>query len=614
MADIEEFKTLFEADREHSAEWRSQAYDDFEFVAGRQWDAEEIAYLKEQKRPVIVFNRVNPVIQAVAGSEIKNREEVRFFPVEEGDIKAADILSQVAEWFRQKADADSVESDAFFDALVCGMGWTYTRVNYDDDPDGVPSMEHIDPLEMVWDRNARKKCLSDATRFWHVRTMTLAEAKRLFPDADPRQLDASWADLSFGKGGDREDKYGEDAYRDTESLESDDAIDPLRTVTIVHLEIKEYRNEWRVFLPGSNEPIWLDDEKFEKLKERFPEIQGVKQRRAIWKKYFLGNDILEEMELVTSGPGFQCITGYRDHNNGTWFGLLHFMRDPQKWANKWLSQILHILNTMAKGGVIVEKGAIDDTRKFLYSWAKSDEVTFVDDIQGIQPKPMQSVPSQLFSLMQYAVNSISEVSGVNPEALGMRAAIQPIGLEQERKETALTILSNLFDSLRQYRRRQGAVMFDLIRNFLADGRLIRIVGEGGAQYMPLVIDANRKYDIYVDEAPQSPYIKEKVWSFIAPMITQIPPQITAQLMEYAPIPASVAEKIKAALMQISQPDPMQQQAQTLELQKKAADTQMTQSAAMSKQAEAAERMAKAQQAKAKVNLDAAKIAADFMKE
>ena len=614
MADIEEFKTLFEADRDHSSKWRQNAYEDFEFVAGRQWDDEELAYLREQKRPTIVFNRVNPVLQAVAGSEIKNREEVRFFPVEEGDIKAADIFGQVAEWFRQKADADSVESDAFFDALVCGMGWTYTRINYEDDPDGTPSMEHIDPLEMVWDRNARKKCLSDATRFWHVRTMTLAEAKRLFPDAEPRLLDASWADLSYSRPSDREEKYKEEAFTDRDYLEPEDAIDPLRTVTIVHLEIKEYRNEWRVFLPGSNEPLWLDDEKYESLREKFPEIRGVKQRRAVWKKYFLGGDILDEIELVTSGSGFQCITGYRDHNKGTWFGLLHFMRDPQKWANKWLSQILHILNTMAKGGVIVEKGAIDNPREFLYSWAKSDEVTFVDDIQGVQPKPMQSVPSQLFTLMQYAVNSISEVSGVNPEALGQRAAIQPIGLEQERKETALTILSNLFDSLRLYRRRQGSVMFDLIRNFLADGRLIRVVGEGGAQFIPLAIDADKKYDIYVDEAPQSPYIKEKVWSFIAPMITQIPPQITAQLLDFAPIPTSVAEKVKAALMQLAQPDPMQMQAQMVDIQKRAADTQMTQAAAMAKQADAAKRMAEAEKAKADINLGAAKIAADFMKE
>ena len=621
MADysFEDLVSLFLADERHSREWRKNAYESFEFVAGRQWSAEDEAKLRAENKVPVTFNRVNPVLHAVAGSEIKNREEVRFFPVEEGDIEGADLMTQAAQWFRNKAEADTEESEAFYDTLVCGMGWTRTYVDYDADPDGEPAAQHIDPLEMVWDCGARKRGLKDARRFWHVRTIPLSEAKEMFADkfkADS-ELNASWARLDTLKNTSIDPKRPE--YQEMGVKSGDEDIDE---VTIVHLEIKCHEKAWRVFDVEQNAIVWMNDEEYETYQERInilaeqaglpaPEIKAVRQTRTYWRKYFIGGKILETIDLDTTEPSFHCITGYKDHNSGTWFGLLEMMKDPQRWANKWLSQILFMLGVLAKGGVMVRKDAVEDTNDFRRSWARADEVTVVDDLEGIAPKPQQSVPSQMFTMVQHAIQSITEVSGVNPEILGQRAAIQPIGLEQERKETALTILANLFDSLRVYRRRQGKLIYELLKNYLNDGRLIRIVGEGQARYVPLAVRQDVKYDVFVDEAPQSQYVKQQVWQFVAPMLPQIPPQITAELLKFAPIPASIAEEVSKKLAQMAQ-DPAAQMQKQLDIAKQQADIQMTQSAAMSKQAEAEQRQAEAQSKKAKINLDVAKTAADFV--
>ena len=64
-------------------------------------------------------------------------------------MKKNELPTSAGKWFRQQCDAEDEVGDAFRDLLVCGMGWTETRLDFGDKPEG-------DPLEMVWDRGAQK--------------------------------------------------------------------------------------------------------------------------------------------------------------------------------------------------------------------------------------------------------------------------------------------------------------------------------------------------------------------------------------------------------------------------------------------------------------------------
>jgi len=575
--ELRKFQRWFRRDREHSNNWREEAKEDYDFVAGEQWSQEDQNLLKDQLRPCITFNRIDPLIRSVSGEQINNAQEVRYIPREEGDVKANEYLTSAAEWLRDQCDADDEESDAFWDAAVCGMGWTESRLSDDDPEEPMPIVDRVDPLEMFWDCDARKRNLIDNRRVWRVREMPSESAQRMFPDAVKSDLDATWARDDGTTGtvkDDRERDYERDKDTDGEGYDDD------QPVTIVHCEWWETEPYIKVAVPpalalvmegvGPDGTMDMAPEEFDGVKERLIELAGgepirsVKLQRKVFKRAFLGRTILKE------GPSpcpdhfsFNCITAFRNRNKGTWYGLVRAMKDPQRWANKWLSQTLHIMNSNAKGGIVAERGITEDHRKFETDYAKPDSVHWVEDgtlgqYPKLQPKQVAQFPAGFFQLMTFAISSVRDVAGINLEMMGMREANQPASLEYQRRQAGVTILAQLFRSLRRYHRNQGKVLLYFIQHRLSPKQLVRIIGENGEKsYQPLEVvramkGADVKYDIIVDEGPSSPNQRERVWSMIGEKFWDLPPQIQLALLKYSPFPLSVVEEVRKAAEQASQ--------------------------------------------------------------
>src|SRR3990167_5907606 len=159
IAQLRLFKRWWWDDSTHSAEWRAGAKADFSFLAGRQWDPEDEAKLEDETRPVIVFNRALSIIKAVAGIEINGRHEIQYLPRGTEDTAVNEVLTAGSRWMADQSDAEDEESEAFQHALICGMGFTESRLSYDDNPQGEYVEEAINPLEMYWARGTRKKNL-----------------------------------------------------------------------------------------------------------------------------------------------------------------------------------------------------------------------------------------------------------------------------------------------------------------------------------------------------------------------------------------------------------------------------------------------------------------------
>lgn len=610
----QQFKEWFVNDRTHLDKWREEAREDYDFVAGRQYDDEELKVLRKKKRPVVVFNRIGPVVDSVHGQEIGNRREVRYIPREMGDAVANEMLTGAAEWFRDQSNAETHESDSFWDMLVSGLGWTETRIDYEEQKDGKPSIDRIDVFEMFYDFNAKARNLTDARRVHRVRRLPLSEATAMFPGYTREQLDATWTTVSTV--GDLTNIPNEEGGQDT-----GDGM-----VTIVHCQWIERESYYVAQDPTTGEEAEFSVSEYQTANTRMQallgvKLEGVQMRRKVRKQAFFGDIVLAYGPAPCPNKfSFQAITGKRDRNRNTWYGLVRSMKDPQRWANKWLSQTMHIMNSNAKGGLMAEKDAFENVRKAEESWTDPDAITWMKSgaISGgkIRDKPPAAFPAGFMQLTEFAVSSIRDTSGVSVEMLGLREAGQAASLEAQRKQAGMTILQPFFDALKYYREEQGCVMLYYIQHDLSNGRLIKIMGPEGAKYVPLIKQASEEYDIIVDDAPTSPNQKEAAWAIMMQLLpifgATLPPDMLTTLLEYSPLPSTIVEKLKKQAEQTQQQQAEQaQKAQAAAEQREGAEVQKIQSETQKNQATAQSSVVGAQVDMGKLELEKATSGYNF---
>lgn len=580
------------------AEWRDEARESYDMVAGKQWAEEDANKLTSEGRVAAVFNRLGTIIDAVSGSEVNNRQEVRYIPREIGDVAANEVLTGAAQWVRDNCDAEDEESDAFVDVLVSGMGWTETRMDYEHDEEGKCFISRVDPLEMRWDPAARKRNLADARWVQRERGFTREEIEARWPDAELPEK----AELDEKEDEALQIDHKPDGYVGAE----ENKATKRKLYSVIHHQWYDIVPVYKVLSPDTGQIIEVPEDRYPAI-EQIANMQGLQiksakiSRREYKQAFVCGETLLE------AGPApckhdftFQAITGRRDRNAGTWYGLVRPMKDPQRWANKFFSQLLHIINTNAKGGLMVEQGAVENMRKFEKDFAKADSIVKLNPggSQKVAPKPIPVIPPAISELMNFSISSIRDTSGVSLELLGMADREQAGYLEAQRTKAGLTILAGFFDALRLYRKKQGRVLAYFIQEYLSDGRLVKIVGKDGERFIPLLKNPELvEFDVVVDDSPVSRDMKERTWATLMQMLPiakdmgmPIPPDI----VKYSPLPSALIASWQPMLQQAQKPKPEQQAMQQLQIQQAAADVEKTQAAADQAQATAQLNYIKAQ--------------------
>lgn len=558
---LREYNSRFKHAKSHWDEWRTEARNLYDLVAGRQWDPADEARLKDELRPMVTFNVSGKYMDVLTGLQINNRQDIRFYPREEGDAKLNELMTGAVSWGRDLCNALDEETDAFYDAVLTGLGWMEGYLDKDLEPGGVPAGQRVDPLEMFPDPSARKRNLEDAKYNIRIRFVDHDEYEELMGE-EYSSNDEELADIEVDD--DMVELIEEPQDYDKSPGSSGSSSQKRKKCAIADYQFWRREKRWVATAQGQQKELTDEEYEaykpfFEAAKKRGAPMQLQQVKRKVYYRAFIGKGKVGEFGLSPYQQGFtyHAITGKRDRNKNTWYGIGRAILDPQKWINKFFSSILYSIMTNSKGGLLAEEGVFKDARKAESEWAKPGSITWLK--QGalnpqngnkpkVMPKPEAPYPQGMDRLMDFAMNSMPQVTGMPVELMGLSDKVQPGVVEAQRKQSAMAIIAWAFDAMRRYYRSMGRQMCRYVVDYVPEGTLVMVNGEQSKQYVPLMKNqVGMTFDIVVDEAPTSVNQQERVWlalEVLIPQLLQAGIPVTPKVLDYSPLPQDLVQEWK----------------------------------------------------------------------
>jgi hypothetical protein len=139
--------------------------DDAKFTAGQQWDPIIEQRRKEQRKPVLTFNRLIAFVAQIVGNRLMNETEIRVFPDKAGTKEVAEIREGLIRSIFKNSSADFARDEAAKYQVISGEGYFTMAVEYtaDDVFDQEIKLSAVtDPYAVVIDPLSIEPSASDA--------------------------------------------------------------------------------------------------------------------------------------------------------------------------------------------------------------------------------------------------------------------------------------------------------------------------------------------------------------------------------------------------------------------------------------------------------------------
>jgi len=535
-----------------------------------------------KKSTLIQFNKVKPYVNAVRGFMAQNRKNADYVARHEND-KAQEFYSTYSNalksFVRDNANADQIETQQDGDLLICGYGAVETAMTYGegfstDTPNGQILIGRLDPRSVGWDPSARATNLLDARYVHYKKIYSMDEALELFDDSKPADFQDemqpdSGNKVYYKRGGtynkiqelydwEVEDEHLikvyfyqwydiERFYRAKNPLS---AIQDPQELLFARLEMESIAAEQEFpddpYALNPNDTIISCDKDTKKKLEAFfdQEITFEEYKRKVYYTAVLsGRKVFTKYRSVCqNGFTIKFKTGDYDESNKMWTGMVNSLRDPALYYNKALTELLYTIASQAKGGVMVERSAVEDVENFEAKWSRTDGAIVVEDgaLSGnkIRAKKEGYQATGIEEVLTEANNALPDVAGIDKTFLGSSENKQETGqLQRQRIRQVTTTLATYFDSITLYSKEHAKLLLPLMR-ILAEnnnGAMFNAIGKDGGMEWMTMSEENfvDEYDIMIQELPDSVAQQNETAQFIGQIVQMLPAGSPMQMQALA---------------------------------------------------------------------------------
>jgi hypothetical protein len=475
--------------------------EDAKFTVGNQWDPVVEARRKQQKKPVLTFNRLVAFMAQLVGNRLMNETEIRVFPDKAGTKEIATIREGLIRNIFKNSNADFARDEAGKYQVVCGEGYFSLCMEYASDDvfeQEIKIQAVVDPYSVIIDPLAIEPSGEDAQWGFIGDDIPQQEFKHRWPWA---------AEVSF---------LGEKAWNQSGFWMQEDTV---RIVSYWRM-VTEGTKVLALYQDGTVHDI-TDKEEFEYAPFVETRSDGSPFTREVPNRFAQlyvcsGNAILEGPHdypvssiPIYRVPGWELNDGDKTHR----WGVIRFLKDPQRLHNYWRSTVAEQLVAAPRNKWLTTPDAVKGHEvKWRRAPSSDDPFLYYNDGET-QPVhiPPPGIDAALVNEAAISTQDMKDISNIHEASLGMPSnEVSKVAI-QARQQVS-DVGSYIFVDRRKMADNRCAKNINELISYIYDTkRTITVIGRDDKSSVMVINDPSNpnsdvtigRYGVTVDVGPAS---------------------------------------------------------------------------------------------------------------